>query len=108
MRGIKQERAVLLGEYLVATEGTVRSVARHFGLSKSTAHKDISCALAELDRSLYERAEAVLMKNKRERHLRGGLATREKYRALRLEREQNARKDRESACPTAENRKISG
>ena len=74
-----RERCVVLGEYLVENGGTVRSAARAFGISKSTVHKDVTQTLKEVNRGLYLEVQALLLKNKRERHLRGGEATRLKY-----------------------------
>ena len=66
-----EQRAALLGEYIAKNSATVRGAARAFGCSKSTVHKDVS--------SLFRRVQAVLARNKAERHLRGGAATRRKY-----------------------------
>ena len=77
-----EERARELGRYIVETGATVRAVAYKFGLSKSSVHKDVTSRLYWIDRSLYEQVRTVLEENKRERHLRGGAATREKYRKL--------------------------
>ena len=74
-----RERCVLLGEYLVENQATVRSAARVFGISKSTVHKDVTQVLKNVNRSLYEEVQKLLNKNKQERHLRGGEATRLKY-----------------------------
>ena len=74
-----EERCVILAEYLVHHRATVRSVAAHFGISKSTVHKDITQILKCVDWDLYQRAKAILEINKQERHLRGGEATRKKY-----------------------------
>lgn len=74
-----EERCVMLAEYLVDNHATVRSVASHFGISKSTVHKDIAHILKNVDLCLYKEAKTVLETNKRERHLRGGEATRKKY-----------------------------
>ena len=74
-----RERCVVLGEYLVANGATVRSAARVFGISKSTVHKDVTEHLKSVNKGLYLEVQALLMKNKRERHLRGGEATRLKY-----------------------------
>lgn len=79
MKGNPEERAVQLGEYIAATGATVRSAARAFGVSKSTVHKDVTGRLQHLNPALYRAVQAVLNKNKSERHLRGGLATRQKY-----------------------------
>lgn len=75
------KRPVMLGEYLAANNVTVRQTAAHFGISKSTVHKDITVRLKELDEELFERVRQVLDRNKALRHIRGGQATREKYKA---------------------------
>ncbi len=75
-----EQRAVELAEYIVAENATVRQAAQKFGISKSTVHKDVAVRLLEWDRALCLQARAVLEKNKAERHLRGGAATRRKYR----------------------------
>ena len=82
MTEIMEDRACELGNYIVENKATVRAVAKRFGLSKSSVHKDVTARLYWIDRSLYEQVRAVLEENKRERHLRGGAATREKYRKL--------------------------
>ncbi len=83
MKGLPEERAVRLAEYIIEHSATVRSAAKEFGVSKSTVHKDISERLKKLNPELYQEAEAVLQQNKRERHLRGGAATKRKYEELR-------------------------
>ncbi len=75
------ERCRSLGEWILANNGTVRSAAQRFGVSKSTVHKDVTERLQEIDRPLYLHVRAVLDVNKAERHLRGGDATRRKYRS---------------------------
>ena len=77
-----EDRACELGNYIVEHRATVRAVAKKFGVSKSSVHKDVTSRLYWIDRGLYEQVRAVLEENKRERHLRGGAATREKYRKL--------------------------
>jgi len=77
-----RERCVMLGEYLVENQATVRSAARVFGISKSTVHKDVTQILKNVNKSLYEDVQKLLTKNKQERHLRGGEATRLKYSEL--------------------------
>ncbi|MBE6691225.1 MAG: stage III sporulation protein D [Ruminococcaceae bacterium] len=72
-------RCELLGNYIVEHGATVREAARYFGVSKSTVHKDVTQELRPINRQLFERVCAVLLKNKQERHLRGGEATRKKY-----------------------------
>ena len=79
MKGNPEERAVRLGEYIVAHKATVRGAAQAFGISKSTVHKDLSERLPTINRSLYEQVKAILNENKAERHIRGGIATRRKY-----------------------------
>lgn len=73
-----QKRSRQLAVYIIETGATVRSAAKHFGVSKSTVHKDCQ-RLKSLDRRLYEGVRLVLEENKRQRHIRGGIATRRKY-----------------------------
>ena len=79
MRDFSDDRAVVLGEYIIDTGATVRATAKVFKISKSTVHKDVTERLFNINRELYRQVDAVLQKNKRERHIRGGLATRRKY-----------------------------
>ena len=79
MKGVVEERAVVLGEYIIENNATVRAAAKKFHISKSTVHKDVACRLRTLDPSLYGQVREVLEVNKAQRHIRGGLATREKY-----------------------------
>lgn len=74
-----KERCVLLAEYLVENRSTVRAVASKFGISKSTVHKDITQSLRKTDPKLYTRVKEILEINKKERHLRGGEATKRKF-----------------------------
>ena len=74
-----EDRARRLGQYMIEYNATVRSAASRFGVSKSTVHKDLTERLRNVDLSLYERVKTVLERNKAERHLRGGLATKRKY-----------------------------
>ena len=74
-----EERVVKCAEYIVATGCTVRACSAHFSISKSTVHKDVSERLQYVNAELYERTRAVLEHNLSERHIRGGIATREKY-----------------------------
>ena len=67
-----EQRAALLGEYIAEHSATVRAAARAFGCSKSTVHKDVSTCLRAVDAALFARVQAVLARNKAERHLRGG------------------------------------
>ncbi len=74
-----EERARQLAEYIIDNDSTVRAAAKQFGVSKSTVHKDITQRLKTLDGALWAEAKAVLERNKAERHIRGGIATRIKY-----------------------------
>ncbi len=74
-----EARARRLAEYIIDNDSTVRAAAKQFGVSKSTVHKDITQRLEKLDGALWAEAKAVLEKNKAERHIRGGIATRIKY-----------------------------
>ena len=74
-----EARAVKLAEYLIDNDATVRAAAKQFGVSKSTVHKDITQRLEKLDPALWGEAKVVLERNKAERHIRGGIATRIKY-----------------------------
>ncbi len=73
------ERAIELGRYITESKSTVRAAAKKFGVSKSTVHSDITTKLKRLDPALYGEVRKVLDINKEERHIRGGIATREKY-----------------------------
>ncbi len=77
-----KERCVVLATYLVENNCTVRAAASHFGISKSTVHKDITQTLRHINKPLYYRVRQVLSTNKQERHIRGGEATRQKYSKL--------------------------
>ncbi len=83
MKGMPEERTILTAEYIIENKATVRSAAKEFGVSKSTVHKDVSERLKHLNPYLYSEVKAVLEKNKQERHIRGGEATKEKYAKLR-------------------------
>ena len=74
-----EERAVKCAEYIVATGCTVRACSAHFNISNSTVHKDVSERLKYVDGELYEEVRRVLELNLSERHIRGGIATKEKY-----------------------------
>ncbi len=81
MRDPVEERAIELARYITANNATVRAAARQFGVSKSTVHTDVSRRLAFYDPLLHEQVRAVLERNKAQRHIRGGQATRRKYRS---------------------------
>ena len=74
-----EERACELAVYIIETGATVRTAAKHFGISKSTVHKDLIQRLPQYNKSLYLQARQVLDTNKAQRHIRGGLATKRKY-----------------------------
>ena len=74
-----EQRACELAVYMIETGATVRAAAQHFGISKSTVHKDLSQRLPQYNKLLYEQVRKVLDINKQERHIRGGMATRQKY-----------------------------
>lgn len=74
-----KERCEVLGEYIVENSATVRSCAAHYGISKSTVHKDVAIKLKYINKNLYNEVKKVLELNKSERHIRGGEATRKKY-----------------------------
>ena len=74
-----EERAVLLGNYIADNKSTVRAAAKKFGISKSTVHTDVTVRLRRIDPPLFYKVRKVLDVNKEERHIRGGIATREKY-----------------------------
>ncbi len=80
MKGAVEERAIELGEYIIENNATVRAAAKKFHISKSTVHKDVSDRLQNVNPQLYGRVRHVLEVNKAQRHIRGGIATREKYR----------------------------
>ncbi len=75
-----EARACEIAGYIIENHATVRSAARRFGISKSTVHKDLSERLEHINRSLYLQVKEILTVNKAERHIRGGMATRRKYR----------------------------
>lgn len=79
MKEATQDRAVIIGEYILDTGATVRAAAKVFKISKSTVHKDVTERLKHDDPQLYKKVKLVLEKNKQERHIRGGMATRRKY-----------------------------
>ena len=75
-------RACKLAQYMIETGATVRAAAGQFGISKSTVHKDLTQRLAQVDGNLFAQAREILDRNKEERHIRGGLATRRKYKGI--------------------------
>ena len=79
MKTFAEERSVQLGEYIVEHKATVRAAAKIFGVSKSTVHMDVTDRLKNVDSALFSQVRQVLDSNKAQRHIRGGLATKEKY-----------------------------
>ncbi|MFI3209035.1 MAG: sporulation transcriptional regulator SpoIIID [Eubacteriales bacterium] len=79
MKDYIEERAMEIANYIIEHQVTVRQAAKHFGVSKSTIHKDITDRLVQINPSLAKQARTVLDLNKSERHIRGGLATKAKY-----------------------------
>ena len=80
MNETMEERAERLALYIIENRATVRTAAQRFGVSKSTVHKDLADRLPAFNRTLYLQVKEVLEENKAQRHIRGGLATRKKYR----------------------------
>ena len=80
MRTNIEERACVLAEYIIENKATVRTAAKQFNVSKSTVHKDLTERLERINRSLFLQVKEILEINKAERHIRGGVATRLKYR----------------------------
>ena len=79
MKGVVEQRAIELAEYIINNKTTVRATAMKFGISKSTVHMDVANRLKKLNPLLYQNVREILDQNKAERHIRGGLATKEKY-----------------------------
>lgn len=79
MKQYIEERTVEIANYIINNNATVRQAAKQFGVSKSTVHKDVTDRLPHINSALAKEARKILNVNKAERHIRGGLATREKY-----------------------------
>lgn len=79
LKGVVEQRAIELAEYIVKNKTTVRAAAKKFGVSKSTVHMDVSERLKKLNPALYKDVRKILDKNKAERHIRGGMATKQKF-----------------------------
>ena len=82
MKGNMEERAAALALYLIENRTTVRAAAKKFGTGKTTVHKDLSERLPVYNRTLYLQVKEILEENKAQRHIRGGLATRRKYKGI--------------------------
>ena len=74
-----EDRACELAVYMIENGATVRAAAQHFGISKSTVHKDLSQRLPNINKSLFKQVRRILDENKAQRHIRGGMATKRKY-----------------------------
>ena len=84
MNDLARIRSVELGEYIVKNRSTVRAAAKVFGISKSTVHMDVTQKLEEIDPVLSKEVREILDINKAQRHIRGGIATREKYKGKKM------------------------
>ena len=82
MKGYIEDRTIELANYIAENKSTVRDCAKRFGISKSTVHKDITERLPKINRLLWKEVYKILLENKQERHIRGGIATREKYKQV--------------------------
>ena len=87
MKDYIEERALELARYITETNSTVRAAAKHYNISKSTVHKDVTDRLKLINKTLYSQVKKVLDKNKEQRHIRGGMATKEKYMKKREQKE---------------------
>lgn len=79
MKGLPEDRAISFAQFIIETGATVRETAKEFHISKSTVHKDVTERLPKINSRLYKQVKTVLEKNKQERHIRGGMATKRKY-----------------------------
>ncbi|MBO5867964.1 MAG: sporulation transcriptional regulator SpoIIID [Oscillospiraceae bacterium] len=86
MADTMEDRACQLAVYIIENQATIRAAARHFGISKSTVHKDLSFRLQHYNKSLFKQVRQVLDANMATRHIRGGNATRAKYSAIKRNR----------------------
>ena len=82
MKGYIEERTIEVAQYIIDNKATVRSAAKKFGISKSTVHKDVTERLSKINPALAIETKKILDENKAERHIRGGEATREKYKHI--------------------------
>ena len=79
MKNYIEERVIELAQYIIDSKTTVRNAAKKFNISKSTVHKDITQRLVYLNKGMYAKVREILNLNKEERHIRGGIATKQKY-----------------------------
>lgn len=82
MKDYIEERVILLARYILETGATVRTAAKKYRVSKSTVHKDVTERLTEINPAMASEVKIILDNNKAERHIRGGLATQQKYKSL--------------------------
>lgn len=82
-----EQRVCDVAVYIIENGATVRSAAKHFGISKSTVHKDLSQRLKQYNKALYLQVRPIIEFNKAQRHIRGGMATKEKYRRINADRD---------------------
>ena len=82
MRNAVENRASILGEYIIENDATVRAAAKQFKISKSTVHKDVTERLSKINKPLADSVKVILNINKAERHIRGGEATKKKYKHI--------------------------
>lgn len=82
VKGLPEERAIMLAKYIIEENATVRQAAKKFRISKSTVHKDVTQRLIQVNPNLQQEVQQVLEKNKQERHIRGGMATKRKYQKM--------------------------
>ena len=81
-----EKRALEIGEYIIEHKATIRTAAKHFGISKSTVHKDVSQRLIHIAPQMHTQVKEILEFNKSQRHIRGGLATKNKYQKAGIEK----------------------
>ncbi len=98
MRTPPEQRAVILGQYIAENKSTVRAAAKKFGISKSTVHKDVSERLKKENATLYRQVKDILELNKKERHIRGGLATKRKYEIIAQNKKTHRQSVGEQVC----------
>jgi len=87
MKDYIEERVVSLAEYIIENKSTVREAATVFNISKSTVHKDVAERIWQINKTLAKNVKEVLSENKADRHIRGGIATKNKYEALKNDKE---------------------
>ena len=86
MRDYMEERAICLAQYIIETKSTVRDTAEKFNISKSTVHKDVAERLWHINKKMAEDVNKVLLDNKADRHIRGGIATKHKYEEIKKQK----------------------